>query len=142
MPLIELGKFWRLLHPETSARKLKELYDAFLKDVELLHGKSRHYKDLKYRCDAFIKADFGARYPDTITRQEILTYLKELPDLKPRTKRNHKSCVCEFFNWLVQNAHQITANPASGIKKRMLPKETLKEINFLSLTRPSATSEP
>jgi hypothetical protein len=47
--------------------------------------------------------------------------------------RNHKTAVCEFFNWLVQEQLELAANPAAGIKKRMLPKETKKEIEFLSL---------
>lgn len=133
VPLIEVAKFWRLHHPDKPKRKLADLLQVFLDDVRVRHGEGRHYSDLKSRGGAFIGAGFGERYADTITRQEVLTYVKELPNAAPRTKRNHKTAICEFFNWLVQEAHEITANPAAGIKKRMLPKEIKKEIEFLPL---------
>lgn len=130
--MLELAKFWRLHHPEKPKRRLRELMDAFLADVKLRHGDGAHYRDLKSRGRAFIAADFGERYADTVTRQEILAYVKGI-DCAPRTMRNHKTAVCEFFNWLVQDQFELTANPAAGIKKRMLPKEVKKEIEFLSL---------
>lgn len=133
VPLIEVAKFWRLHHPDKPKRKLAGLFEAFLADVKTRQGEGRHHSDLKSRGGAFIRAGFGERYPDTVTRQEILTYVKELPEAAPRTMRNHKTAICEFFNWLVQEEHEITVNPAAGIKKRMLPKETKKEIEFLNL---------
>lgn len=133
VPLIEIAKFWRLHHPDKPKRKLAELLQAFLADVKVRHGEGRHYSDLKSRGGMFIAAGFGGRYADTVTRQEVLTYVRELPDAAPRTKRNHKTAICEFFNWLVQEVHEIAANPAAGIKKRMLPKEIKKEIEFLPL---------
>ncbi|HLP02269.1 MAG TPA: hypothetical protein VK163_09600, partial [Opitutaceae bacterium] len=128
----ELAKFWRLHHPEKPKRRLRELMETFLADVEVRHGDGAHYRDLKSRGRAFIAAGFGERYADTVTRQEILAYVKSR-DCAPRTMRNHKTAVCEFFNWLVQDQFELTANPAAGIKKRMLPKEVKKEIEFLSL---------
>ncbi len=128
----ELAKFWRLHHPEKPKRRLHELMEAFLADVQLRHGDGAHYRDLKSRGRAFIAAGYGERYADTVTRQEILAYVKSR-DCAPRTMRNHKTAVCEFFNWLVQDQFELTANPAAGIKKRMLPKEVKKEIEFLSL---------
>ena len=130
--MLELAKFWRLHHPEKPKRRLRELMEAFLADVRLRHGDGAHYRDLKSRGRAFIAAGFGERYADTVTRQEILAYVKSR-DCAPRTMRNHKTAVCEFFNWLVQDQFELTANPAAGIKKRMLPKEVKKEIEFLSL---------
>lgn len=132
-PLIEIAKFWRLHHPDKPKRKLAELLQAFLDDVKVRHGEGRHYSDLKSRGGAFVAAGYGERYAETVTRQDVLTYVKGLPDAAPRTKRNHKTAICEFFNWLVQEAQEITSNPAAGIKKRMLPKETKKEIEFLQL---------
>lgn len=132
VPLMEVARFWRLHHPDRPKRRLAELFHAFLEDVKLRHGEGRHYSDLKSRGKAFLAAGFGERYADTVTRQEILSYVKGL-DAAPRTMRNHKTTVCEFFNWLVQEAHELTVNPAAGIKKRMLPKETAKEIVFLPL---------
>ncbi len=132
-PLIEIAKFWRLHHPDKPTRKLAELLQAFLDDVKVRHGEGRHYSDLKSRGGAFVAAGYGERYAETVTRQDVLTYVKGLPDAAPRTKRNHKTAICEFFNWLVQEAQEITSNPAAGIKKRMLPKETKKEIEFLQL---------
>ena len=133
VPLIEVAKFWRLHHPDKPKRKLAELFQAFLADVKVRHGEGRHWSDLKSRGGIFITAGFGGRYAETVTRQEVLAYVKELPAAAPRTKRNHKTVICEFFNWLVQEVHEIAANPAAGIKKRMLPKETKKEIEFLPL---------
>ena len=130
--LLEVARFWRLHHPDQPKRRLAELFQAFLEDVKLRHGEGRHYSDLKSRGKAFLGAGFGERYADTVTRQEILAYVKGL-DAAPRTMRNHKTTVCEFFNWLVQEAHELAVNPAAGIKKRMLPKETTKEIELLSL---------
>lgn len=133
VPLIEIAKFWRLHHPDKPKRKLAELFQAFLADVKSRHGEGRHHSDLKSRGGTFIAGGFAERYPDTVTRQEILIYVKGLPDAAPRTMRNHKTAICEFFNWLVQEEHEIAVNPAAGIKKRMLPKETKKEIEFLPL---------
>jgi hypothetical protein len=130
--MLELAKFWRLYHPEKPKRRLHELMAAFLADVELRHGDGAHYRDLKSRGRAFIAAGFGERYADTVTRQEILAYVKSR-DCAPRTIRNHKTAVCEFFNWLVQDQFELTVNPAAGIKKRMLPKEVKKEVEFLAL---------
>jgi len=127
-----VARFWRLRHPDQPKRRLAALFLAFLDDVKLRHGEGRHYSDLKSRGNAFLAAGFDKRYADTVTRQEILGYVKGL-DAAPRTMRNHKTTVCEFFNWLVQEAHELAVNPAAGIKKRMSPKETTKEIEFLSL---------
>ena len=101
----------------------------------------RHFSDLKSRCGTFIAAGFGERYADTVTRQEVLSYLKNLPDIAPRTVRNHKTAVCTFFNWLVQDAEEIAANPVAGIKKRMLPKEK-KEIGFPAPLRSQRHPDP
>lgn len=110
---------------------MKELLPLFLKDVEDRLGAERHWSDLKSRGGAFV-ATFGERYPDAVTRNEILDYVRTIPDAAPRTKRNHKTAVCEFFNWLLDHQH-VKVNPAAGIKKRMLPKDTKKEVRFLKL---------
>jgi integrase len=132
--LVDVAKFWRLHHPEKPKEKLEELVPKFLKDVEERLGMGRHYSDLKSRVGQFTAAGFSKRYPETVTRQEILDYVRNIPDAEPRTKRNHKTAVCVFFNWLVDR-QLVTANPAAGIKKRMLPREVKKEIEFLSLER-------
>lgn len=132
VPLLEVARFWRLHHPDQPKRRLAALFLAFLEDVKLRHGEGLHFSDLKSRGNAFLSAGFGERYAGTVTRHEILGYVKGL-DAAPRTMRNHKATVCEFFNWLVQEAHELAVNPAAGIKKRMLPKETTKEIEFLPL---------
>ena len=137
VPLVDVAKFWRLHHPETPKEKLAELAPKFLKDVEERLGQGRHYSDLKSRIGQFINpqlGNFGNRYPETVTRQEILDYVRNIPDASPRTKRNHKTAVCVFFNWLLDR-QLVAANPAAGIKKRMLPREVRKEIEFLSLDR-------
>lgn len=130
--LVEVAKFWRLHHPKNPKRKLGELFDEFMADVKCRLGEERHYHDLKSRGQIFIAAGFGSRYADTITRQEILDYVMGLPEASPRTKRNHKTTICALFNWLLDRQH-VTANPAAGIKKRMLPREPKKEIEFLNL---------
>lgn len=129
--MAELARFWRLHHPDQEKKKLKDLLPLFLKDVEERLGQERHWKDLKSRGGAFV-GKYCERYPDTITRNEILEYVRTPPDTEPRTKRNHKTVICEFFNWLLDQRH-VLVNPAAGIKKRMLPKETKKEIRFLTL---------
>lgn len=143
VPMLELANFWRLHHPEKPKRKLAELFNAFLEDLKIRNVEGRHYNDVKSRGITFIKSGFGTRYPETVTRQEILTYVREMQNtssrgvrnekVSPRTMRNHKTAICIFFNWLVQDAHELQSNPAAGIKKRMLPKDTAKEIEFLSL---------
>jgi hypothetical protein len=47
----------------------------------------RHYSDLKSRVGQFIAAGFSKRYPETVTRQEILDYVRNISDAEPRTKR-------------------------------------------------------
>ena len=130
--LVDVAKFWRLHHPEKPKPKLAALLTEFLKDVEERLGQERHYSDLKSRCGMFVAASFGERYPETITRQEILDYVRGVPKAAPRTMRNHKTAVCEFFNWMLDRQH-VVANPAAGIKKRMLPRDPRKEIQFLTL---------
>lgn len=133
IPLVEVAKFWRLHHPDRPKRKLDELFTAYLEDIKERHGEGRHYSDLKSRGGAFLAAGYSIRYPDTVTRAEIMTYLKEMTDVAPRTRRNYKMVICEFFNWIIQETQEITVNPAAGITRRMLPKEVKKEIGFLGL---------
>lgn len=133
VPLVEVAKFWRLHHPTEVKLHVSELLVRFLADVSSRNGEGRHLSDLKSRGQAFVLAGFGNRYPDTITREEILSYLRGMTGkVAPRTIRNHKTMVCEFCNWLVQEAQVIQTNPAACIKKRMLPKDVSKEIEFLS----------
>jgi hypothetical protein len=85
----------------------------------------------------FMKAGFGGRYPDTITREEVFSYVTNLKNqdgsnAEARTQRNHKTALCTFFNWL-RSKKLIDANPAAGIKKRELNKEVPKEIVYLKL---------
>ena len=77
VPLVELAKFWRLHHPDTPKRKLAELARLFLESVKLRQGEGRHLSDLKSRVGAFVAAGFGDRYADTISRQEILAYVRD-----------------------------------------------------------------
>jgi hypothetical protein len=128
VPLVEIARFWRLHHPEQPKQKISELYPLFIADAKERLGETRHIDDLDYRVGIYV-ATAGERYPDTVTRADIMTYLKALK-LAPRTRRNHKQSICRFFNWLLDTGH-VTSNPAAGIKKRMLPKETRSEIRFL-----------
>jgi hypothetical protein len=130
--LTEVAKFWRLHHPEKPKAKLGELLDPFLKSISIRLGEGRHWNDRKSRIKAFLAGGFAERYPDTVTRTEVMSYVTGVPDAAPRTIRNHKTAVCEFFNWMLQEKH-VLANPATGIKKKMLPRDTPKEIRFLSL---------
>lgn len=132
--LVEVAKFWRLHHPIKPTEKLGALYDQFMADLAIRLGKDgRTYSDRKSRLGAFLAAGFKDRYPDTVTRKETLDYLSGIPEVVPRTKRNHKIAICEFFNWLVENG-KMSANPAAGIKKGKFGKEVRKEIKFLSLS--------
>lgn len=133
IPLVEVAKFWRLHHPDKPKRNLEALFCAYLEDIKARHGEGRHYSDLKSRGRAFLAAGFCNRYSDTVTRAEIMTYLREMPGVAPRTCRNHKVVICEFFNWIIQETQEITVNPAAGITRRMLPKEVKNEIGFLHL---------
>lgn len=131
VPLATVAKFWRLHHPETEKKKLGALFHDFLDDVKRRLGEERHWSDLKSRGGAFVRS-FGDRYPETVTRDQIMNYLGGLKDAAPRTVRNHKTAICEFFGWLLE-CSRIQHNPAAGIRKRMLPREEKKEIEFLSL---------
>lgn len=137
MPLVEVAKFWRLHHPEKEKQKLRELLVEFLADVERLTGRgdghdTRHISDLRSRLGAFVGGPFGDRYPDTVTRKDVLSYVSALKDVEVRTKRNHKNALSAFFGWM-KGKELIPGNPAGGIKRRLLGKETKKEIKFLSL---------
>ena len=128
--MVEAARFWRLHHPEQPKQKIAELFTLFLADAKERLQETRHVGDLDSRVGTYVKA-VGERYPDTVTRLEIMAYLKALK-LAPRTRRNHKQSICQFFNWMLDNGH-VTSNPAGGIKKRMLPKETRSEIRFLKV---------
>ncbi len=131
VPLVEVAKFWRLHHPEGVLKKLGEWQESFLSETELRLGKTRQIEDLKSRVGAFLKAGFSERYPETITRNEVLDYiLRGLKEAEPRTRRNHKTSICTFFAWLLEKG-VVRVNPVLGIKRRQLPKETPKEIQFL-----------
>jgi len=115
---------------------LSELIPAFLDAIKTNLGEGRHWSDLKSRLSKF-SAEYGNRYADTVTQSEILTYLKKLTNkdrsnAEPRTRRNHKTAICNLFGWLCQGGH-VAANPAGGIKKRMLPRDVPKEVEFLPL---------
>ena len=130
--LLDVAKFWRRHHPEKPVANLETLLPLFLADIEMRLGKGRTWSDRQSRVKAFLRAGFAARNPDTVDRDEILKYIRGIPDAEPRTKRNHKMAVCEFFNFLLDEKF-VKGNPAAGIKKKMLPREVKKEIAFLSL---------
>jgi hypothetical protein len=130
--LVEVAKFWRLHHPATPKAKLGELLPGFLKDLESRVEKGRHVDDRTSRLGAFLRAGYDGRYPETVTRANVLDYVKGIADVAPRTRRNHKTAIVEFFNWLVEKQY-LLVNPASGIRKRHLPKEKKQEIRFLKL---------
>lgn len=130
--LVDVARFWRRHHPEKPKAKLSALKDLFLADLESRLGKERHWSDRNSRLNKFLAAGFADRLPETVERSEIMAYLRDMPDAAPRTRRNHKNALSEFFGWLVDQQH-TPSNPAAGIKKRMLPREEKKEIRFLSL---------
>lgn len=135
--MVDVAKFWRLHHPLADKKKVESLVNDFLAAIELSHEKKRHWSDLRSRLGMFVKAGFGGRYPDTVTRDEVLNYVTTLKNqdgskAEARTQRNHKTSICTFFNWLLDKK-LITVNPAGGIKKRMLAKEVPKEIEYLTL---------
>jgi integrase len=132
LSLIEVAKFWRLHHPDKPTEKLGVLYTEFMADLAVRLGEKRTYSDRKSRLTAFLAAGYADRYPNTVTREEIFAYLSGLPGVVPRTKRNHKIAICEFFNWLVEKG-KMASNPASGIKKGKFGKEVRKEIKFLKI---------
>lgn len=132
VPLVEVAKFWRLYHPEGVLKKLGEWKQPFLDETKLRLGETRQVDDLKSRVGAFLKAGFGERYPETVTRNEVLDYVLRVLKAEPRTRRNHKTSICTFFSWLLEK-DVVRVNPVLGIKRRQLPKETPKEIRFLTL---------
>lgn len=131
VPLPDLARFWRLHHPLTKVAKIGELSPIFLAELETLLGKkTRGWQDLNSRVPQFARA-FAERIPETITRDEFLSWLLGLGK-KGRTVKNLKASVVRFFNWLVQKRH-LKTNPLAGIKKRELPKAPAKEIEYLPL---------
>ncbi len=130
--LIDAAKFWRLHHPRQETKLIGELVSGFLEDVEHRVGKTRHWEDLKSRLlNGLFSEKFEKRLPETVTRHEIMDYLKSHPGAG-RTVLNEKRAICNFFGFLLQGGI-VTQNPAGGIKKRQLPKIDTKEIEFLSL---------
>ena len=132
VPLDECARFYRLHHPVIETPRVSSWVTTFLADVQHRLGEGRHHSDLKSRLTLFAKG-FGSRIPETITRPEIMAYLKALPK-KGRTVLNHKRALCNFFNWLRDQPGSVMShNPAGGIKRRQLPKIDTKEIGFLEL---------
>ena len=135
--MVDVAKFWRLHHPLSDKKKVAQLVADFLGEISGSLGEERHWSDLKSRLGKFVVAGYGDRYPETITRDSIFEYLRNVTNkdgakAEPRTRRNHKTAICNFFNWLLEK-RLIEANPAGGIKKRMLAKEVPKEIVYLRL---------
>ncbi len=135
--MVDVAKFWRKHHPLEDKKKVAALVVDFLRSIEISHEKKRHWSDLKSRLGMFVAAGFGERYPDTITRDEVMGYVlnRENQDgskAGARTQRNHKTALCTFFNWVLDKK-LIEKNPAAGIRKRMLAKEVPKEIEYLNL---------
>ncbi len=147
--LVDVAKFWRLHHPETKRENLRELLSRYVNDArdryglpplsetndddeEELQREPRHLSDLRSRIGAFVATKFGERQPETISRREIIGYVRTLPDVSPRTRRNHKNALSAFFGW-IRDQELIGASPAAGIRRRVLGKEKSNEIGFLSL---------
>jgi hypothetical protein len=135
--LLEVARFWRQHHPLAEKQRLGALVTDFLTAISTNLEKGRHWSDLKWRLKAFCAAGFGERYPDTVTRPEIFDYLRTAKNKdgtppQPRSRRNHKTALCTFFGWLLSK-DIIAANPAGDIKRRMLPREIPKEIEYLSI---------
>lgn len=129
--LVDAAKFWRLHHPLRDTKLVGELVPLFLADVERRVGKTRHWSDLKSRLNGRFSARFAKRIPETITRQDVMDYLKEFKGAG-RTVLNEKRAICNFLGHLLQEG-LVSQNAAGGIKKRLLPKADAKEIRFLSL---------
>lgn len=129
--LIDAAKFWRLHHPLKDTKVIGELVPPFLADVERRVGRTRHWSDLKSRLNGRFSARFAKQIPETVTRQDVMDYLKEFKGAG-RTVLNEKRAICNLFGYLVQEG-LVTQNVAGGIKKRQLPKIDAKEIQFLSL---------
>ena len=132
VPLPEVARFYRLHHPLSSVKRVKELVPVMLADIERRLGKTRHYEDLDSRLCMFAER-FGDRIPETLHRTELMDYLLTLGKAG-RTVLNHKRAIVNFLNWMTEQRPQIvTVNPLAGVKKRQLPKVDKKEIEFLSL---------
>lgn len=155
--LVEVAKFWANHHPADNPKKVAALIADFLAWVGEFSGDSRHVRDLRNRPNGPFKQNFGERYPETITRSEIVLFLKNRQVVRKsdpneiaqelgvednqqsveqrasgRTILNERNTLTNFFNFLVSK-ELVKMNPASGIRRRDLPKVDIKEIRFLTL---------
>lgn len=126
------AQFYMQQNPMGKVVLLEEGRELFLAQREKLVGKTRHWKDLKWRTAAFAKA-YPGRPAASIVRKEAMEYLLNLK-ADPRGKLNHKRALCAWGNWMIE-AGVRTDNPFGGIKRKQLPKILLKEVEFLSLER-------
>lgn len=131
--LLTAARHWLKHNPAIVPATIEAKQAEFLAHLELLHGKDRHYSDLKSRTGDLVRA-FAGRDPNTVTRKEAMDYLLNLPH-KPRGKLNHKRAACNFFNWMLTADRCVEQNPFGGIKRRQLPKVLPKEIEFLPIER-------
>lgn len=77
-----------------------------------------------------LNASFGNTGIASITREEVVTWLKEQArECEESTLRNRFCRVRAFFNWLV-NTQQLDRSPCTGMK---LPRVTAKEVKILTL---------
>jgi hypothetical protein len=129
------AQFYRQHNPRGVAMRLDQARTDFLKHIEALHGKDRHYQDLDWRTAAFV-ASREDRAVASITRKEAMAYLLGRGGAA-RSQLNHKRALCSWFNWLVEQEARMD-NPFGGIKRKKLPKILAKEIEFLPIERVEA----
>lgn len=148
----DIANFWVASHPDPRPKNIKELIDEFLLSLENLGRSSRHIRDMRNRLKGPFSQTFGHRYPESISRLEIVTFLKARPLTRNspraasgdgvsstignraagRTIINERSTLTNFFNYLL-GQEIIKKSPVGGIRRRELPKVDVKEIKFLSL---------
>jgi len=127
-----VANFYRLHHPLTEKTKIGPLVEKFLSEWGAGNASKRHLSDLKSRLGRFVEK-FGERYPDTFNRDEIIDFVCQTSKV-PRTRKNYKTAVVNFFNWMVEEK-LVSSNPAAGIPQRKLGAIPRNEIVFLKLDK-------
>ena len=124
----EIWEFWERNHTAKRVLKLWDACDEYLRDMQanakVIHS---HFIHVRRILEVLVES-FGERQVEDITRDELESWLKNLP-YAPITVKNYRSCLCATWRWFEKH-ELVSKNVAKLID---CPNIEMGEIGILTV---------
>lgn len=124
----EIWEFWERNHTAKRVLKLWDACDEYLRDMQanakVIHS---HFIHVRRILEVLVES-FGKRQVEDITRDELESWLKNLP-YAPITVKNYRSCLCATWRWFEKH-ELVSKNVAKLID---CPNIEMGEIGILTV---------